>query len=401
MKSYLNAKLILFREILNRNSTVITDKEIKPFNVIKQIARKKNFKLHDITKRKIKKIDLENNNFKTKNLLMAISAVKLCGLKKKYILRSLNQLREVNGRLELVKRFPNNIKIFIDYAHTPDALYKTLRFLIYRYGNNISLVFGCGGERDKKKRPLMARIANENCKKVYITDDNPRNENPKKIRDLLSKFIAKNKIYNIGSRSLAINRAIQNADPNEIILIAGKGHEEQQIYKNKIFDISDKKIIKKIKIKNISKIKRNYKNNNFLLEKIIGKIKPINFNGLSIDSRLIKKDNLFVALKGKKNDGNKFIFDALKKGAGCIVTSSKLRKSNKKIIKVKNSFSFLNHFAKLKRDYSSSKIIAITGSAGKTSLKELIKDLLQDFAKTYSSPKSYNNYLGVPLVYQT
>ncbi len=397
MKSYLNAKLILFREILNRNSTVITDKEIKPFNVIKQIARKKNFKLHDITKRKIKKIDLENNNFKTKNLLMAISAVKLCGLKKKYILRSLNQLREVNGRLELVKRFPNNIKIFIDYAHTPDALYKTLRFLIYRYGNNISLVFGCGGERDKKKRPLMARIANENCKKVYITDDNPRNENPKKIRDLLSKFIAKNKIYNIGSRSLAINRAIQNADPNEIILIAGKGHEEQQIYKNKIFDISDKKIIKKIKIKNTSKIKRNYKHNNFLLEKIIGKIKPINFNGLSIDSRLIKKDNLFVALKGKKNDGNKFIFDALKKGAGCIVTSSKLRKSNKKIIKVKNSFSFLNHFAKLKRDYSSSKIIAITGSAGKTSLKELIKDLLQDFAKTYSSPKSYNNYLGVPI----
>ena len=109
MKSYLNAKLILFREILNRNSTVITDKEIKPFNVIKQIARKKNFKLHDITKRKIKKIDLENNNFKTKNLLMAISAVKLCGLKK-YILRSLNQLREVNGRLELVKDFLITLK---------------------------------------------------------------------------------------------------------------------------------------------------------------------------------------------------------------------------------------------------------------------------------------------------
>ena len=110
--------------------------------------------------------------------------------------------------------------------------------------------------KEIKKRPLMARIANENCKKIYITDDNPRNENPKKIRDVLSKFIAKNKTYNIGSRELAINKAIQNANPNEIILIAGKGHEEQQIYKNKIFNISDKKIVKKIKIKNISKIKK-------------------------------------------------------------------------------------------------------------------------------------------------
>ena len=267
----------------------------------------------------------------------------------------------------------------------------------YRYGKNISLVFGCGGERDKKKRPLMAKIANENCKKIYITDDNPRNENPRKIRDLLSKSTAKNKTYNIGSRASAINKAIQNATPNETILIAGKGHENQQIYKNKIFNISDKKIVKNIKIKKISKAKRNYLHNNFLLKKVIGKIKPVNFNGISIDSRLIKKDNLFVTIKGKKNDGNKFIFDALKKGAGCVITSSNFGKNNKKIISVKNSFSFLNHFAKLKRNYSSSKIIAITGSAGKTSLKELIKDLLKDFAKTHSSPKSYNNHLGVPI----
>ena len=83
MKSYLNAKLILFREILNKNSTVISDKEIQPFNIIRQIAREKNFKFHDIsTNKKDKNIHLENNNFKTKNLLMAINAVKLCGLKK-------------------------------------------------------------------------------------------------------------------------------------------------------------------------------------------------------------------------------------------------------------------------------------------------------------------------------
>ena len=93
----------------------------------------------------------------------------------------------------------------------------------------------------------MAKIANNNCKKIYITDDNPRKENPKKIRSELLKYISKNKVFEIRNRALAIKKAIQNAHPHEIILIAGKGHEEKQIYKNKIYNISDKKIIKKIK----------------------------------------------------------------------------------------------------------------------------------------------------------
>ena len=82
---------------------------------------------------------------------MAIKAATLCGIKEKIILKKLNKLKDVNGRLELVKIFPNNIKIFIDYAHTPDALIKTIKYIKNNYGKNISLVFGCGGERDKKK----------------------------------------------------------------------------------------------------------------------------------------------------------------------------------------------------------------------------------------------------------
>ena len=103
----------------------------------------------------------------------------------------------------------------------------------------------------------MAKIADDYCKKIYITDDNPRNENPKKIRDELLKYIKKNKVLNIGDRKLAIKKAIQNANPKEIVLVAGKGHEEQQIYKNKILNISDKKIIKKLKIKTKILIKKN------------------------------------------------------------------------------------------------------------------------------------------------
>ena len=99
-------------------------------------------------------------------------------------------------------------------------------------------------EIEIKKRPIMAKIANDNCKKIYVTDDNPRDESPKKIRGDIIKCISNDNSYNIGNRTLAITKAIKNADPGEIILIAGKGHEKKQIYKNKIINISDKEIVK-------------------------------------------------------------------------------------------------------------------------------------------------------------
>ena len=402
MKNYLNAKLILFRKILKKRATVISDKKIEPFLSIKKISKKKNLRLIDISKEleKIKSIAKgSTSEFEITNLAMAIKATKLCGLKEKLAYKAIKRIKDVNGRIEFVKKYPNNIKVFVDYAHTPDALNKTIASLKNRYGNNISLVFGCGGERDKKKRPLMAKIANNNCKKIYVTDDNPRKENPQKIRYELLRHISRNKVFEISNRALAIKKAIKNAHPHETILIAGKGHEEKQIYKNKIYYASDKKIIKKInfKTKILTKKYQNFFQNRLILENILGKIHQVNFNGLSIDTRKFKRDNLFLAIKGKKNDGSKFINKALKKGAGCILSSSIPKKYNRKIIKINNTISFLNNFAKTKREYTSAKIIAITGSAGKTSLKNLIQELLQNFGKTYSSPKSFNNHLGVPI----
>ena len=402
MKSYLDAKLVLFRELLKKNSTLITDKEIKQFKILHTISKKKGIKFLEISKefKKIKNIFLDaKTDFEIKNLAMAIKAARLCGLKEKNILNSIKKLKDVSGRLELVKKLPNNIKVYIDYAHTPDALLKTLHSLKIIYGTNITLVFGCGGDRDKKKRPLMAKIANENCKKIIITDDNPRNENPKKIRDQISKYICKRKSLNIGNRALAIKKAIQSASPHEIILIAGKGHEEEQIYKKKIKYISDKRIIKRVKFnsKKLLRKKNNFLQNKSIVEEILGKSCSINFQGISIDTRTIKNENLFLAIKGKKNDGHKFIKDALDKGAGCIVSSIKNQKNKSKIINLKKPISFLNQFAKLKREHSLAKIIAITGSAGKTSLKFLIKEILKNFGKTYSSPKSFNNHFGVPV----
>ena len=103
-------------------------------------------------------------------------------------------------------------------------------------------VFGCGGDRDFKKRPVMAKIASSFCKKIYVTDDNPRNEKPEKIRKEIIKNIKNKNCFNIGDRFKAIKTAIINAEPNEVILIAGKGHETFQIYKNKTINFSDKQI---------------------------------------------------------------------------------------------------------------------------------------------------------------
>ena len=401
MGSYLNAKLRLFEEILPQKKFIITDKSIKEFSKLKQISKKNKLKIIDINpikKRLKKKLKLEMNNFQLNNLSMAIAAAKLCKLSEKRIFGTIKRIKAVNGRLEYIKSFPNNVKVYVDFAHTPDALFQSLKSLKKNMDHKISLVFGCGGDRDFKKRPLMAKIASSHCDKIYITDDNPRNENPKKIRDQLIKNIKNKNCFNIGNRFEAIKAAIVNADPNEIILVAGKGHETQQIYKNKTIAFSDKKNIKKIKLKKLFKSKNNdyLQNKNIFADILKIKVKK-NFHGLAIDSREVRKKNLFLVIKGKNKDGADYISHALKKGASFIISSIKRGNSKDKTIEVKNVINFLNDFALKKRINSLAKIIAITGSAGKTSLKNLLKDLLQNFGETLSSPKSYNNHFGVPL----
>ena len=108
----------------------------------------------------------------------------------------------------------------------------------------INLVFGCGGERDRPKRKLMGRIADRYCDKIYLTDDNPRSEDPKKIRRDIKSNIANNKVLEIPSRESAIKSAILDIKSNEVVIVAGKGHEVYQEYvSKKIF--SDKKCIEK------------------------------------------------------------------------------------------------------------------------------------------------------------
>ena len=176
---------------------------------------------------------------------MSILAASACGLNINKIFKQINKIKSVPGRLECVVNLKNNSSIIVDFAHTPDALEQSLIAIKKQFKKEIIIVFGCGGERDKKKRSLMGKIAKKYCRKVFITDDNPRNENPKQIRNSIIKSCKKIAI-DIGSRRQAIKTAIKELRSNEILLVAGKGHEKIQDYGNKIINFSDQKVIKEI-----------------------------------------------------------------------------------------------------------------------------------------------------------
>ena len=425
MKNYLNAKLTLFSKLLGKKKYVITDNEIPEFSKLKKIVKKNNLNLLTIGKKNSTiqfKSAKPNGNFQNiifrynkrnytvkipliglfqaKNLFMSILAVKLLNLNIRKILSIVSNIKEVDGRLQLIKIIPNQTKIFIDYAHTPAALDTTLKTLNEHYKIKPDIVFGCGGERDKEKRSKMANICEKNAGKIYVTDDNPRNENPKLIRKMIISGFRKNlSINEIPSRIKAIETAVVKSTPDSIILIAGKGHETTQTYVNKIFNISDKEIVKNINEKKIKFDKKNYNKifNADIIKKLAKKTKLI-FEGVSINSKQIKKGNLFIAIKGKNYDGHIFVKEALKnKASYCVVQKNINKTDKKKLIKCSNTINFLNKLASLKRNHINTKVIAITGSSGKTTLKTLIGKTLSGYGKTYFSQKSYNNHIGVPL----
>ena len=423
MKSYFNSKMYLFKHLLKKNSKIITDEENKEFRVLKKIASKRKIKIISIGSNS-KNIKILENKYKknqqfvkilfnskifklkipligyfqVKNLLMAILAAKSCGLSLNKILKQIHKIKPVPGRLEPIVNLKNNSNIILDFAHTPDALEQSIKALKKQFNKEIIIVFGCGGERDKKKRFRMGKIATKYCKKIFVTDDNPRNESPKKIRNDIIKGCNK-ETANVGNRKKAIKKAIEELEPNEILLIAGKGHETTQDYGNKILNFSDKKIVKKI----IREKKISF-NSNYYKKLLIKKVfktkyqKNFDFNGVSINTKSIKKNDLFFAIKGKNTDGHKFAKEALKKGASKIVISKKIKGLSKnKAIKVKNTFLSLNNLAKITRENTSAEIIGITGSVGKTTLKNLLGFTLRNYGESYHSPHSFNNKYGVPL----
>ncbi len=194
--------------------------------------------------------------FNAYNILAIYATAELLGLEKVEILRLISELDNVSGRFQYLIS-DENITAIIDYAHTPDALKNVLETInsIRTKNEELITVVGCGGDRDKTKRPKMGHIASALSTKVIFTSDNPRSEVPEDILNDIEKGVEPQnykKIVTIVDRKQAIKTACQLARPNDIILIAGKGHETYQEIKGERFDFDDYEIVQEF-LKQIQK----------------------------------------------------------------------------------------------------------------------------------------------------
>ncbi len=186
-------------------------------------------------------------SYNLQNILASFAISKSKGLSIKKIFDGVKKFQGAPGRLEKIKN--RKFNIFIDYAHTPDAIKKSIQSLKENFKDKrIIVLFGCGGDRDKGKRPKMGEIVSEAANKIIITSDNPRYENPKTIiQDIIQGVSSKNlkKIKVIANRRNAIKSSIKSINKDAVLLIAGKGHEEYQEIRGIKNKFSDKMEIKK------------------------------------------------------------------------------------------------------------------------------------------------------------
>lgn len=268
MEQYFHSKLRLFRELLPKYETAVLNidilkeylssfTEIEGSNILPYGYEAENgLKLLEVNttseglnikfKYGLDEYFLQTNlfgKFQAYNILCAIGLVLQTGVSINEILPALKKLEPIAGRLQQVRK-----NIFVDYAHTPDSLQSSINSLRDHTENKLIVIFGCGGDRDKGKRPLMAQAAEKYGDIVIVADDNPRSENPETIRDeVIAGFSPEFKnYYNIGDRGEAIKKGISLMEEGDVLLIAGKGHENYQIIGDKKTRFSDIEEVEKL-----------------------------------------------------------------------------------------------------------------------------------------------------------
>jgi UDP-N-acetylmuramoyl-L-alanyl-D-glutamate--2,6-diaminopimelate ligase len=185
--------------------------------------------------------------FNAYNLLAIYATARLLGINKTDALCGISTLTSAEGRFNVFIS-DNGVIAIVDYAHTPDALQNVLNTIrkIQKPTQKLITVVGCGGNRDKNKRPEMAKIANDLSSQLIITSDNPRDEDPEAIiADMMKGIINHEKVLTLVNREQAIKLAVRLADKRDIILIAGKGHEKYQEIKGVKHHFDDVEIVKK------------------------------------------------------------------------------------------------------------------------------------------------------------
>ena len=247
---YLNAKKILFDGLGSNSFAIINSDDSNSNKMIKDCKAKiVTYGIADNSDYQIKNINYDLNGtdftitnlnvdykihttligtFNAYNAASAFATAHSLGIDANKIVESIKSSPQVPGRFEVLGN--RNKKVIVDYSHTADSLEKALQAIreIVKDKNQVVAVFGCGGDRDKTKRPIMGKIASDLSDKVFVTSDNPRTENPYDIIKDILKGISKNNYEIEENREEAIKNAIQRSDDNAVILIAGKGHENYQ-----------------------------------------------------------------------------------------------------------------------------------------------------------------------------
>ena len=183
-------------------------------------------------------------SFNISNVLAVLSTLLINGLSLEEALEKLASVSPVPGRMEVIAA-RNVATVVVDFAHTPNALEEACKAVKAHFDGQLWCVFGCGGDRDRSKRPLMAKVAQAYADKIVVTSDNPRNENPQTIVDeIVEGFDAGSDVAVILDRRDAIAYAIEHAKNNDVVLLAGKGHESVQLIDGKSYAFDDRLVAK-------------------------------------------------------------------------------------------------------------------------------------------------------------
>ncbi len=267
-EAYFAAKARLFSELLPEGATAVLNADDKRFAELKKICAGRGHNIisfgkngEQFTINSIKpsqhgqqvlltllgrKYEISVplfGEFQVMNILAALGLAVGCGADLEKTVAHIAKLRGVSGRLQQVVTLKNGAVVFIDYAHTPLALGNILNTLRPHTKNKLHVVFGCGGDRDAGKRPLMGKIASELADNVVVTDDNPRSENPASIRAaVMEGCVGKKSCKEVADRAQAIYLAIKELQAGDVLVIAGKGHEKMQIIGDKSLPFDDAEV---------------------------------------------------------------------------------------------------------------------------------------------------------------
>jgi len=342
------------------------------------------------------------------NMAMATAIGEALALPHEAIRRGIAEMKGVPGRVERVTNRAG-LDILVDYAHTPDALANALSALRPLTRRRLICVFGCGGDRDASKRPLMGAAVSRHADLPVVTSDNPRSEDPRSIIDMILPAVPA-PFFVDPDRRTAICAAVAEAVPGDVVLIAGKGHEDYQVLGTRKVHFDDRE---EAAAAADARTRTPIDQANRLMEgRLLRQGSATHFTRAIIDGRIAAPGDLYFAIRGETHDGHAFCAQAVEAGAAAVVVDRDPGALEATTIEVDDTRVAIGKLARdARRRWGESvhnpgpgytarerkRLIAVTGSAGKTTTKDLIAAALSGAGRVHRSQGSLNNETGVPL----